>query len=182
MYLHLPSPGDKGQRFWLNLQATTKDLYSDTSFVRLLSGFKVLYPTIKNHSVIARAEFGVLINQHFDEVPSSKRFFTGGDQTVRGFGFETLAPRNEDGEVIGGDRLNLVSLESQWRVSSAYALALFVDSGRAYFDSAEPFRSGAGIGLRWFSPVGQIRFDLATPINDSYYSGFQFHISMGPPI
>jgi translocation and assembly module TamA len=127
-------------------------------------------------------EVGVLLNDDFDNVPLSKRFFTGGDQTVRGYNFESLSPRDSAGDLIGGDRLNVASVEYRWRFKPQWALALFVDSGRAYFDSSAPFRTGAGFGGRWFSPIGQVSVDLAFPISDAEYDGFQIHISMGPSI
>ena len=125
---------------------------------------------------------GILINDDFDKVPSSKRFFTGGDQTVRGYQFESLSSRNSESDLIGGDRLNVVSLEYRWRFKPHWAVATFVDSGRAYINSKEPFHTGAGVGIRWLSPIGQMSMDVAMPVNDNEYDGFQIHISMGPSI
>lgn len=181
-YTTLSANADRGYRFWVNLQASTEELYSDTRFFRVVSGAKSLWPLTEKHSIISRLEVGALINNDFDEVPSSKRFFTGGDQTVRGYNFESLAPRNSDGDLIGGDRLTVASMEYRWRFKPQWAVAAFIDTGRAYSDSSDPFRTGAGIGGRWFSPIGQVSVDIGFPINDDEYDGFQLHISMGPPI
>ncbi|WP_101759922.1 autotransporter assembly complex family protein [Oceanicoccus sp. KOV_DT_Chl] len=181
-YSAIADGGEKGFRFWLNMQTSTEDLYSETNFFRTVTGFKYLLPVGNNHSLITRLEVGILLNEDFDKVPSSKRFFTGGDQTVRGYEFESLAPRNNEGDLIGGDRLNVASLEYRWRFNPHWALATFIDTGRAYTHSSEPFRTGAGIGARWFSPIGQVSFNIAFPINDDEYDGFQIHISMGPSI
>ena len=59
--------------------------------------------------------------------------------------------------------------------------ALFADSGRAYNDDGEPWNSSLGFGIRWLSPVGQIRVDLAFPVANEE-TGFRLHIFMGPPL
>ena len=123
-----------------------------------------------------RAEFGILLNEEFDNVPSSKRFFTGGDQTVRGYSYESLAPRASDGELTGGDFLNIASVEYRYRFKPEWAVATFVDTGRAYLNSDEPFNTGVGVGARWFSPIGQVSFDIAFPIDARYADGFQIHL------
>jgi translocation and assembly module TamA len=63
-----------------------------------------------------------------------------------------------------------------WRV------AAFVDGGGAFTERNDDFYQSAGLGLRWLSPIGQIRFDVAVPVHDSKNSGFKLHISMGPPL
>lgn len=181
-YATLAAAEERGYRLWLDVQASTENLYSDTNFLRVVTGIKTILPIAKRHALISRLELGAIYNEDFSGVPSSKRFFTGGDQSVRGYSYESLAPRNAQGELIGGDRLNVGSLEYQWRFAERWGVAAFVDTGRAYFRSSDAFRTGAGIGARWFSPVGQLRFDLAFPINDAEYQGFQLHISMGPQI
>jgi len=181
-YLKMNSGGNRGHRLWLNTQASTEDLYSDTDFIHILAGAKILLPLTDSHAVIARAEVGAVLSNNFEELPSSKRFFTGGDQTVRGYSFESLAPKNTDGSLKGGDRLTVASLEYRWRFSKRWGLATFVDTGRAYFNSSDSFHTGAGIGIRWFSPLGQLRIDLAHPIDDDEHDGYQLHISMGPAI
>ncbi len=181
-YSAIAEEGHEGLRFWLNLQTSTQDLYSDTSFFRAVSGVKYLTPLAEDHSILARLEVGALLSDDFNQVPSSKRFFTGGDQTVRGYEFESLSPRNADGDLIGGDRLNVASLEYRWRIKPKWFLATFVDTGRAYHSTDDDFRTGAGLGVRWVSPIGQVSVSLAVPVNDSEYDGFQIHISMGPSI
>ena len=174
---------NQGYRFWFNTQGSTEKLYSDTDFLRLLSGIKFITPIYKNHLLVARIEAGILINKEFDDVPASKRFFTGGDQTVRGYGYQSLSTRNSDGELTGGDYLNVGSLEYRLMLNQNWALATFVDSGRAYSNSNEPFHTGVGVGTRWYSPIGQVSFDIAFPVNDDDgHDSFQIHIYMGPSI
>ncbi|MFA7555357.1 MAG: autotransporter assembly complex family protein [Spongiibacteraceae bacterium] len=181
-YAAINPENEHSYRFLTNIQASTEDLYSDTNFFRITAGIKYFLPLTTTHALITRFKLGRLFNDDFDQVPSSKRFFTGGDQSIRGFQYESISPRDSNGDLIGGDHLNIASLEYRWLFKPQWAVAAFVDTGRVYFESSEPFRTGAGLGIRWLSPVGQISIDFAVPVNDDEYDGFQIHISMGPSI
>jgi len=173
---------DWGFRLWLGLQASSTLLGSDTDFVRLTAGLRHLYRLSVNYQLIARISGGAIYSGDFLDVPASRRFFTGGDQTVRGFAFESLSPQDAAGELTGGQRLNTASLElrRQWRPN--WQWAFFVDSGRAYNDSAESFHTGAGFGLRWQSPVGTLALDLAKPVDSDRSDSLRLHLYMGLPL
>ncbi|TQV78790.1 outer membrane protein assembly factor [Exilibacterium tricleocarpae] len=173
---------DWGYRLWFGLQASSTALGSDTDFARLSGGLRYLNTWAEKNQVIARAELGAIVSGDFLDVPASRRFFTGGDQTVRGFDFETLSPRDAEGELTGGQYLNAASLEyrRQWRPS--WQWAVFTDSGRAYNDNAEPFHTSAGIGLRWQSPIGVVAFDIAKPVDSDRSDSVRLHIYMGLPL
>ncbi len=173
---------DWGYKFWLSLEASSTALGSDTDFVRLAGGLRYLNGWSETNQVIARLEAGAIASGDFLDVPASRRFFTGGDQTVRGFDFESLSPLDSEGELTGGQYLNVASLEyrRQWR--PAWQWALFADSGRAYNDSAEAFHSSAGMGLRWQSPIGTVAFDIAKPVDSDLSDSVRLHIYMGLPL
>lgn len=85
-------------------------------------------------------------------MPPSLRFFTGGDQTVRGYGYETISPRGSDGKLLGGRYVSVASAEYNYRFSDKWLGALFVDSGTATVDYSEAWKIGTGVGVRWVTP------------------------------
>jgi translocation and assembly module TamA len=116
----------------------------------------------------ARGEAGMIVTDEFDKMPRSLRFFTGGDRSVRGYDYESLSPENEEGTLIGGKYLLAGSVEAMYPViRDDWYLAAFVDSGNAYIDPEAELKTGAGLGVRWRSPVGMIRLDVAQPLDGS---------------
>ncbi len=169
-----------GDRQFASVEATHPELGSDIHLSRVRLGSKWLR-TYGRHRLIARGDAGAVVSESFSRTPPSLRFFTGGDQTVRGYRYQSLAPRNEDGELIGGRYLLVGSVEYGYRFYDRWTLATFYDVGNAFSDFDEDFREGAGFGVRWASPVGQIRLDLAWGISEPG-TPFRLHFSMGPEI
>ena len=129
--------------------------------------------------MLAATELGAIYADSIDNVPSSLRFFTGGDQSVRGYDYESIASRDEQGFLIGGLYLTVASLEYRYPVAQTWKLALFSDVGTATNDYAENFSSSAGIGAVWSSPVGPIRLYLARPFSENT-SSLSIHFMIGP--
>jgi translocation and assembly module TamA len=121
---------------------------------------------------------GFTAKSEFDELPPSVRFFAGGDESVRGFGYDTLGPKEELGNVIGGSNLLVASVEYEHRLRGNFYGAVFVDAGNAFDDVDVDAAVGAGLGLKWVSPVGPLRFYLAHPLNKSDRS-VRLHIRLG---
>jgi translocation and assembly module TamA len=94
-------------------------------------------------------------------IPSSFLFRTGGDQTVRGYAFESLGVKQGDA-VVGGRYLAVASVEHTHWFGASWGLAGFVDAGNAW-DRGTPFHAavGYGAGARFRTPVGPIRIDIA---------------------
>jgi translocation and assembly module TamA len=170
-----------GRKFWFDIRGSAQPLGADTAFLRGNAGYKQIFNPFGKQLLIARVELGIINTDDIDEIPATQRFFTGGDQTVRGFDFESLAPRDADDELIGGKYLNVASVEYSIKVADEWRAAVFTDAGRAFNDRDEPWHQSAGVGARWLSPVGQIRVDVAFPINDEV-TGWRLHIFMGPPL
>ncbi|HEX6998187.1 MAG TPA: outer membrane protein assembly factor [Gammaproteobacteria bacterium] len=124
---------------------------------------------------------GTFDDDDFGRVPLSMRFFAGGDNSVRGFDYESLGPRNAAGELIGGNRLIEASVEYEHPLRPTWAVAVFVDAGNAFLDGDFTAERGAGIGGRWFSPIGPVRFDVAWPLSRPGGSP-RLHISLGPDL
>jgi len=97
---------------------------------------------------------------------------------VRGYGYQRLGPTNADGEVIGGRHLLTGSVEYEIPLFGKWSAAAFVDSGNAYdaIDDFDP-KTGVGLGIRWRSPIGPIRVDIAHPVDGD--ENFRLHLTMG---
>lgn len=171
---------DWGDRQNATVEATHPELGSDIQLARLRLGTKWLR-TYGRHRVIARADAGGVASESFSQTPPSLRFFTGGDQSIRGFSYQSIAPENEDGELLGGRYLLVGGLEYGYRVLDNWTLATFYDTGDAFTDDGPEFKEGAGFGVRWASPVGPVRLDFAWGISEPD-PPFRLHFSMGPEI
>ena len=117
----------------------------------------------------------------FEELPASVRFFAGGDNSIRGYAYQSLGPKDDQGDVVGGRNLLVGSVELERRLLDKWGVALFADSGNAFDRAHVDPRTGIGIGIRWRSPVGPVRLDIAHPLNDSKDT-FRIHFSMGPEL
>ncbi|PJG57584.1 autotransporter assembly complex protein TamA [Aeromonas cavernicola] len=174
----VPEWGDHQQ---LTLEFSDPTWGSDISFVRVWGRSKWLRTLWDNHRFLIRAEQGAIIGDSFSLVPPSLRFFTGGDQTLRGFGYETVSPIGPDGKLTGGRYSSVASLEYNYRFSEKWLGALFVDGGTATVDYSEPVKIGTGVGVRWVTPIGQVRLDLAVGISEDD-KPLRLHFALGPEL
>jgi translocation and assembly module TamA len=170
----------QGSRLNLELRGAHESLFSDASFVQLLAAGKWVQPLGKGR-LLLRTDTGVSLTPDFTQLPASYRFFAGGDQSVRGYEYQSLGPENASGDVVGGRYLLSASLEYEYPIQGAWSAALFVDAGNAFDAWSDGLKRSAGIGLRWRSPVGPIRLDLAFP-EDQSRDSFRIHFSMGPDL
>lgn len=172
---------DWGDRQQLTLEFSDPYWGSDISFVRVWGRSKWLRTLGEDHRFLLRAEQGAIIGDSFSLVPPSLRFFTGGDQTVRGYGYETISPRGSDGKLLGGRYVSVASAEYNYRFSDKWLGALFVDSGTATVDYSEAWKIGTGVGVRWVTPIGQVRLDLAVGISEEE-KPLRLHFALGPEL
>lgn len=171
-----------GTRVTFKVQGAVKSLASDVTFAQVRTGVKHVRALTDKHRVIARAEVGATQTDDFEQLPPSLRFYTGGDQTVRGFEFQELGPEDEDGDVIGGRYLGVASLEYEYRFRPNWGVAVFQDVGNA-FDKAFSggVERGLGVGVRWHSPVGPVRLDVARGMTEPG-KPIRFHVVIGPDL
>lgn len=161
------------------LRGSSKALASTEDFVQTRLSAKGIYSLNDKFRVLGRAEIGTTWVNNFDALPASLRFFAGGDNSVRGYDYKSLGPRNDQNDVIGGHNLIVSSLEVDYRLLEKWGIAAFIDSGNAFDDTALSLHTGIGIGLRWFSPVGPVRFDLAMPQDDGDDNSLHLHFNLG---
>ncbi|MAR89340.1 MAG: hypothetical protein CML06_00455 [Pseudomonadales bacterium] len=174
-----PDATESTLKYWFDTSLGFSLLEDHTLFWSVLGGASLVHELNHTHSLATRVELGAIMTGDFYAVPLSKRFYVGGDQTVRGFRYNTLAPEDEDGELVGGQFMNVFSLEYRYRLTENWQAATFVDTGRSYISSHAPFHSGAGIGVRWMLPVGTFSFDIAKPITGEDDSSIRFHLYLG---
>jgi len=174
-----PVRPERGLRLSGTVQGATQDLGSDTDFVQARAAVKVVQKITRRNRLLARIESGWTWKDEFSDLPPSIRFFAGGDNSVRGYGYQDLGPE-QDGEVVGGSGLLTGSVEWDWLFLPKWSLAAFVDSGSAY-DREPTFSTGVGLGVRWYSPLGPIRVDLARPLDDPSRE-LRLHVSIGPDL
>jgi len=167
-----------GQRYNIDIGGASDALVSDTSFLQLKTSGKWIHSFDVNTRMLARARIGLTMKEDLEQLPASVRFFAGGDNSVRGYDYKTLAPRDEQGNFIGGSHLLELSLEIERLVRPQWAVAVFLDSGSAFNGRHPDLSTGVGIGLRWFSPVGPVRLDFAHPL-DAADQSIRIHISLG---
>ncbi len=171
----------RGTRLELQTRAAADELLSNTSFVQILGRGKWIWSPTAKSRILVRGDLGATAERSFDELPPSIRFFAGGDNSVRGYDYESLGPEDENGDVIGGSSLAIGSIEYEHMVRKQWSVAVFVDSGNAFEGTHIDAKTGAGLGARWQSPLGPIRVDLAHPFDDDDTS-WRLHISLGPDL
>ncbi|WP_199073469.1 MULTISPECIES: autotransporter assembly complex protein TamA [unclassified Erwinia] len=176
----MPTWGDT-QRYSIDVSDTSWG--SDINFV-VLQAQNVWIRTLgeKNRFVI-RGDLGWIETGDFDRVPPDLRFFAGGDRSIRGYKYKGISPRDAAGKLTGASKLATGSFEYQYNLTGKWWGAVFIDSGEAVNDIRQSnFKTGAGVGVRWQSPVGPIKLDIARAIGDDEERDVQFYIGLGPEL
>jgi translocation and assembly module TamA len=169
----------------ITIEGGSKSLLSDIDFFKVLARTKWIREFGK-HRVLFRADAGAIATNNFERVPSTQRFFAGGDQSIRGFGlnevssFERIVVNGEEQiELNGGKFLAVASAEYAYPVAENWRVASFVDAGNA---SDKPLRDSAvgfGLGAHWLSPIGTVRIYAARGISDIEKT-YRLHLVIGP--
>lgn len=155
----------RGWFLYFDVHGGTTVALSDTDFIEGLLRLRGVYPLGPGLRLLGRLEEGTLFVSGFDHLPPSQRFFAGGDESVRGYSYHSLAPRDAQGNLVGGKYLTTGSVELDWDVYKSYGLALFADAGGADNVPQVQLHYGAGIGFRYRLPFGAVAIDLAHPFD-----------------
>ena len=176
----MPTWGDS-QRYSVDYSNTMWG--SDINFIVMQAQDVWIRTLYDRHRFVVRGNLGWIEADNFSKVPPDLRFFAGGDRSIRGYKYKSISPKDDDGKLMGASKLATGSLEYQYNVSGKWWGAVFVDSGEAVSDIRESnFKTGAGLGVRWQSPVGPIKLDIARTIGDKEEHGLQFYIGLGPEL
>jgi translocation and assembly module TamA len=130
-----------------------------------------------------RGNIGSIMGTTSVDVPATERFYSGGGGSVRGFGYQDIGP-HEDGKATGGRSLAESAAELRFKLTETLGGVTFLDAG-SVSDSAIPDFSnlsvGAGVGARYYTAIGPLRFDVGVPLNNRETTGraFQIYISIG---
>ncbi|WP_438971879.1 autotransporter assembly complex protein TamA [Methylophaga sp.] len=170
-----------GGRLSLALSGASESLISDITFGQIVLRGKYIKSLGANGRIITRGGLGATEVSDFEKLPSSLRFFAGGDNSIRGFDYQSLGPEGDDGEVEGGRYLAVGSVEYEHMFLDDWGGAIFTDFGNAYNDFSDPIEYSVGIGVRWRSPVGLIRVDIAKGLSDTDQP-IGLHIVIGPDL
>lgn len=148
--------------------------------------YRVFFGEEDRFSIAWRTAAGATLGNALFDLPINKRFFAGGGGSVRGFSFQEAGPLDADNDPIGGRSFVTGAAELRGKVSQNIQLAGFVDAGTVTASSLPNFNDrifvGYGAGVRYFTPIGPIRFDVAFPLDRRESdSSFQIYIALGQP-
>lgn len=168
-----------GLKLSTNIRGSAETAFSDVGFVQADVGAKAIFSPFEKWRLIGRITAGVTWVDEIEELPPSLRFYAGGDNSVRGFGYKSIGPTDESGTLVGGKYMLVESVEIEREIDKLWSVAGFYDVGDAMndWDNSENNR-GVGAGLRLRLPFGQIKFDVACAISEEDQP-FRVHLMVG---
>lgn len=168
----------RGHRLGAELRGTDDSLGSTMTFAQATVWFRWVRAFGTGNRILARLNGGIIASRDITTLPPSVRFFAGGDESVRGFDYNSLGPKDGDGNVIGGTNLLVASLEYERHLRGNFYGAVFIDAGNAFDDTDFTAEVGAGIGIKWRSPLGPLRLYLGYPVSEDDQS-VRVHLRLG---
>ncbi|MGP5177002.1 autotransporter assembly complex protein TamA [Psychrobacter aquimaris] len=173
----------RGMRQYYSLEAGADKALSDTNLAIIRAGVSGIYSfgDDKKHQVLGSLNTGYIWADDFYDVPYKLRFFAGGDQSIRGYDYESLSPLDK-GYLTGGQVLAVGSAEYNYEFKPGFRGAFFTDVGNAYDKNFETeTKVGVGVGIRWASPVGVVRVDVAAGVTEESIP-VRLHLFIGSPL
>ena len=163
------------------LRGGVAGLGSDASFLQAWGVGRWYQGMGERDRLIVRGEAGYTFTNGLVDMPPSLRFYAGGDRSIRGYGYREVGPIlvTESGKkyALGAKNVLTGSVEYEHYFNDSWGAAAFVDTGDA-FDDRPDFHTGVGVGVRWRSPVGPVRIDIAHGLNDPD-SQFEIYLNIG---
>jgi translocation and assembly module TamA len=152
-----------------------------SSFEGAITGYQALGEE-KRFVLAGKIAAGTIIGgDELSDIPATRRFFLGGGGTVRGYGYQEISPRDSRNKLLGGRSYVAASAEARIGVTETIGVVPFLDVGTVSTDEVPDFndiRAGAGIGLRYATPFGPLRLDVAVPLK-KYPGGTSFGVYAG---
>ncbi len=176
----------RGYRATLSLAPEVSRSAGNSSFYVRALAEAAYYKEVGSTVIAGRLRAATIQGAPRDEIAPSRRLYSGGGGSVRGYGFQGVGPRNDRGEAVGGASLVEFSLEARIEtplMGGAIEVVPFVDAGTVGLGSTPDFRfiqAGAGVGIRYKTTFGPIRVDVATPLNPTQFdSPVVVYVSLG---
>ncbi|MDR2301722.1 MAG: BamA/TamA family outer membrane protein [Deltaproteobacteria bacterium] len=177
----------KGIRASFLLSPYVGHYFKNFKLLKARADFNFYQSILGGDKVVAalRLAAGTITGSSPESLPSSLRFFGGGGQSVRGYEYQSIGPKNARGRPAGGSTMAEVSTELRFRWSETMGAVAFVDGGMVYNPEdvtaiGRDFLWGGGLGFRYYSPIGPFRLDLATPLTPREDdSKLQIYLSLG---
>ncbi len=169
---------DYGLELSLGVSGAGESLGSDASFVKTVVGGKLIVSFLPSWRFIGRGSLGVTLVDSIDDLPPSLRFYTGGDQSIRGYAYKEIGTTDSSGAVVGGRYLAVGSAEIEKKLTETWGIAAFWDVGNATDDLTLDFKQGVGAGVRYRLPFGQVRLDVASAVLEDG-TPIRVHLTVG---
>jgi translocation and assembly module TamA len=172
-----------GYRWKFTLQGAVEGLVSNASYLSGLASGKWIKGLSKDYRFITRGDLGATWANNVLDLPASRRFYAGGDNSIRGWGFDALGPNAPvTDDTVGGRFLAVGSLELERRLWGDWSAVVFTDFGNAFDpDYPQEFEQSVGTGIHWRTPVGQVRVEVAYAMTKDQ-PGFRLHLILGPDL
>lgn len=184
-YSNDPLDPSQGWRLNVDVQPTVVSGDDTVAFLRATAQVTGYLPVEDDaRTVVAgRVRLGTIVGGSGNQIPSDRRFYSGGGGSVRGYDYQGVGPQYEDGTPVGGSSLFEFSIEARRRLFGNFGAAVFIDGGSVGDEQTPDFgnlRYAVGAGIRYQLPFGPIRADIAIPIDPREGDpGFQIYISIG---
>lgn len=175
----------KGWQIKADIQPFYDMLGESDPFTKVQFGARTYFDfgTSRDIVLALRANTGALIGASAENIPATELFYAGGGGSVRGFGYQEVGPF-EDGDPTGGRSFVTGSTELRMKFTDTLGGVAFVDAGTVSASATPEFNApavGAGVGVRYYTGFGPLRFDVAVPLRekDNLKQNYQFYISIG---
>ncbi len=176
----------KGDREAITITPYTDPARTALSFIsgRVEGSYYLRLGDSDRYVLAALGAIGTTIGVGLGQLPKDKRFYVGGGGSVRGYGFQRAGPIGIHDEPIGGLSSTEASLELRYKLTQTIGLVPFFDAGNVYNtnfpDLSKRVFLGAGMGVRYYTGLGPIRLDLATPLHRRPGdAAIQIYVSLG---
>jgi len=170
----------KGYYYDLEFRGAHQIFGSDTNFIQFLTNAETIIQLPARLSFLTRGRFGTSsIDGAAEDLPISVRFFAGGSRSTRGYSYQSLGPVDQNGNVVGGKNILTMNFELERAIGADWGVAAFYDTGNAFNNfSNMNFVQGAGMGVRYYTPIGSMNLDIARQIGVSN-PDFKIHFTIG---
>lgn len=180
---------DPTSGYSINFKLVPTAQFKDPQFVYCPTTFigTLYHPLTDDHRLVLAAKMivGSILGCSRRGIPPSERFYAGNENTLRGYRYLTVSPLKDNKKPLGGKSIMVFSFEARMRMSETLGLVGFYEVGNVFETSIPTLNhkqlQSIGVGLRYHTPVGPIRFDLAVPLNKrrKVDNAVQVYLSIG---